>query len=171
MMIYMQVIDSPKKRSDFEILYHEYRHKMYSIAYSILQNEQDAEDAVHHAFVTIAENMKKISSPVCPKTASYIVTIVESKAIDIYRRKNRHPQVPIEQVQGLQVSAPEISDLARCMAQLPARQRQILLLKHHHGYTTREIAKMLSLTQANVAKIEQRGKAKLEQLCKEAGIL
>lgn len=37
----------------------QYRGLMYHVAYEILHNEQDAEDAVHHAFVKIAENIKK----------------------------------------------------------------------------------------------------------------
>ena len=56
------------------------------------------------------------------------------------------------------------------MAALPAHYRQVLL-KHHHGYTIKEIARMLSLTEANAYKIEQRARARLEELCKEAGIL
>lgn len=171
MLIYLQMIDSPEDRSKFEILYHHYKARMYNAAYSILHNVQDAEDAVHQAFVTIAENMQNISDPVCPKTASYIVTIIESRAIDLYRRKKRHTSIPLEDVRGLEISCPEIGELARCMAQLPARQRQILLLKYHHGYTANEIAGILSLSAANVAKIEQRAKEKLEQLCKEAEIL
>ena len=171
MLIYLQMIDSPEDQSNFELLYRQYKNRMYSTAYSILHNMQDAEDAVHQAFVTIAENMHKISEPVCPKTASYVVTIVESKAIDMYRRKKHHPSISLDEVPGLQISCRETGELARCMAQLPARQRQVLLLKYHHGYTAKEIAGMLSISAANAAKIEQRAKQKLEQLCKEAEIL
>ena len=68
---------------------HRNMYLFYAVAYRILNNASDAEDAVHDAFIKIAENMKKISDPVCPKTQSYVVTIVENKAIDLYRRKQR----------------------------------------------------------------------------------
>lgn len=172
MLVYLQMIDSPQEKSKFEILYRQYRQIMYAAAYAIVGNPQDAEDAVHHAFVKIAENISKISDPECPKSKGYVVTIVENTAINIYRKKKRHPAVPInEEVLGLESSYDGPNELARCMAALPARYRQILLLKYHHGYTTREIASMLDLTAANASKLEQRAKAKLEILCKEAGIL
>ncbi len=172
MLLYLQMIETPTERSKFEQVYIQYKRIMYAVAFSILRNEQDAEDAVHQAFVKIAENISKISEPECPKTRSYVVTIVENTAINIYRRKKRHPAVSLDEGgPWLTVEYTGSNELARCMAQLPGRYRQVLLLKHHHGYSTKEIAKMLGLTAANVAKIEQRAKEKLEILCKEAGIL
>ena len=172
MFVYLQTIEGPQQKSAFEQIYIQYRALMYSVAYSILGNSQDAEDAVQHAFMKIAENINKISEPVCPKTKAYVVTIVENTAINLYRKKKRHPSVSYdEEAAGITVEYSGGSDLARCMAQLPARYRQVLLLKYHHGYSTKEIAKMLGLTAANAAKIEQRAKAKLEILCKEAEIL
>ena len=90
MMIYLQMIDTPEDRSKFEQIYMEYRSMMFHIANRILTNEQDAEDAVHEVFLKIAENIEKIGQPKCPKTLGYIVTIVENKSIDLYRKRNRH---------------------------------------------------------------------------------
>ena len=84
MLIYMMMLETPEEKSKFEQLYLEYKGLMFHVAYEILHNEQDAEDAVHQAFVKIAENIKKIDDPICPKTHSYVVTIVENKAIDLY---------------------------------------------------------------------------------------
>ena len=81
LIIYLQMIETPEEKSKFERLYLEYRGLMYHVAYEILHNEQDAEDAVHQAFVKIAENIKKIDDPVCPKTHGYVVTIVENLSL------------------------------------------------------------------------------------------
>ena len=89
MIIYLEMINAPEERHKFEVLYRAYRRMMFYIANRILNNEQDAEDAVHSAFVSIAENIQKIDEPMCPKTRGYIVTIVEGRAIDLYRRKQR----------------------------------------------------------------------------------
>ena len=90
MFIYLQMIEAPEERSKFEKLYLRYRDTMYAVAYRILQNPQEAEDAVHHAFLKIIENISKIQEIDCPKTKGYVVTIVENRAIDIYRRKKAH---------------------------------------------------------------------------------
>lgn len=172
MLIYLQTVEAPEERSKFETIYWMYRDTMYAVAYDILKNEQDAEDAVHQAFLKIIENISKISDPKCLKLRSYIVTIVESKAIDIYRRKKRHPESPYnEETVGLTVDPASGSTLAGCILKLPPRQRQVIILKYHHGYDLREIAKMLGISYANARAIDQRAKKQLKLLCEEAGIL
>ena len=62
MLIYLQVIDAPEDRDQFITLYETYRGLMFYVANQILQNEQDAEDAVHDAFLSVAEHIKKFFS-------------------------------------------------------------------------------------------------------------
>lgn len=172
MLVYIQMIDAPEERDKFERLYLQYRDLMFYIANQILQNEQDAEDAVHAAFVAVAENIDKFSSPTCPKTKGYIVTITENKAIDLYRKKKRHPKVLLlEETAGLDVSYEGSHAIAHCFSRLMPRDRDILLLRYRYGYTAREIAKMLGISEANAGKRIQRAKEKLENLCKEEGLL
>ena len=45
------IIDDENDKDKFEELYLKYRQRMYAIAYSILRNLHDAEDAVGHAFL------------------------------------------------------------------------------------------------------------------------
>ena len=172
MLVYLQMIETPEDKTKFETLYLEYRGLMYYIANQILHNEQDAEDAVHSAFVTIAENMQKVDAPVCPKTKSYIVTIIESRAIDIYRRKQRRPEISFEEAAaGIQIAYEGSNELAGCIAKLPARYRHILALKHQHGFSNREVAKILNISEANAIKLDQRAKMRLRDLCIKEGIL
>ena len=168
----MQSGATQENKSKFEMLYDQYRSLMFYVADCILHNTQDAEDAVHNAFVYLAENLNKISDPVCPKTKSYIVTIVESKAIDIYRKKQRHPQLPWEEeLVGFSVEYTDSHTIAACLVKLPARYREVLLLKYTHGYTSREIGKLMGVSTVNADKLIQRAKVKLEILCKEEGLL
>lgn len=134
MLIYLQMLETPEEKSLFEQIYLEYCGLMFHVAYEILHNEQDAEDAVHQAFVKIAENIKKIDAPVCPKTHSYVVTIVEHQAIDQYRRLQKHPSVElIEEIQGTNAHYEGDNDLTKCILKLPARYREMILLHHHQG--------------------------------------
>lgn len=172
MLIYMQMIETEEERDDFQRLYQEYRNLMFYVANQILHNEHDAEDAVHDAFMKIAKNMKKISDPVCPKTRSYVVIIVESCAIDMLRKKNRHPTTEMnEEITGLPVTYEGENVVAECLLKLPGRYREVLLLKHDQGYSIREIAKIMGITEANAGKLEQRAKKKLRELCEKEGIL
>lgn len=172
MMIYLSMIDTPEERSKFERLYREYRGLMYHVALEILHNHHDAEDAVHQAFLKIAEKIEIVDGNICPRTQGYVVTIAESKAIDLYRYQQRHSVLSLEEDQsGIAITYDGTNALAGCMAKLPARQRQVLLLKHYHGLSSREVAERLGLTEANVIKIDQRAKKALETMCEEEGIL
>jgi len=171
MMIYLQIIESAEDKYKFEIIYESYKDELFAVANDILHNEHDAEDAVHHGFVKLAENISKIGEPKCPKTKGYIVTIVENRAIDIYRSKQAHPSAPYEEdTVGIQVEYAGSNGLVDCILKLPVRQRSVIILKYHHGYELKEIAKMLGITYANALKIEYRAKEKLKALCEEAGI-
>ena len=171
MLIYLQVIDTIEQQSAFEQVYKAYRNLMFYVANNILHNEQDAEDAVHNAFVAIAENIQKIDAPLCPKTKGYVVTIVESKAIDLYRRKQRRQGVAFcDEISGTETAVLESQGIARCFARLPCRYRHILLLKYRYGYNNRELAKLLEISEANAIKLTQRAKEKLDQFCREEGI-
>ncbi len=54
---YMSFIDDEDDREKFEMLYNEYRKRMVYIAYSVLGNNEDAEDAGHDTVIKIARNM------------------------------------------------------------------------------------------------------------------
>ena len=171
MLVYLQMIETAEDQTKFERIYTQYRDILYCVAYKILKNPQDAEDAVHHAFVKLAENIYKIDEPICPKTKGYIVTIVENKAIDMYRKKHAHPQVEyLDEIVGIQVEYSGTNVLAGCIMKLPARQRSVLILKYSHGYKIREIAGILGVSMSNAQKLDQRAKAQLKLLCEEAGI-
>lgn len=172
MLIYLVMIDSPEDQSKFEKVYLTYKGLMYHTAYKVLNKEEDAEDAVHNAFVKIAENISKIGEPVCPKTQVYVVTIVENKAIDLYRVNQRRSKVIyLDEISGISVDENKVHGLAACMAKLHPRYRQVILLEYYQGFSCREIAKQLNITEANAIKLDQRAKNRLFQLCREEGIL
>lgn len=172
MIIYLSMIDSPEDKSKFERLYIEYRDVMYHVAFNILKNEQDAEDAVHQAFLKIAEKIEKVDGTICSRTQGYVVTIVENKAIDMYRYKQKHPTFElIEDDIGINIEYDGPNTLTKCMAKLPPKQRNVLLLKHFHGLSSKEVAKKMGLSEANVNKINYRAKQRLRILCEEEGIL
>lgn len=171
MLIYLQVIDAPEDRDQFITLYETYRGLMFYVANQILQNEQDAEDAVHDAFLSVAEHIKKFSRLERHKTKAFLVTIVENKAIDLYRKKtHRKEEILWEETTGLAPAYEPEDGLTRCILKLPARYREFLRLKHELGYSTKEVAELMGISWP-ARKLEQRARDRLEELCREEGIL
>lgn len=170
MMIYLQMIGTEAHRSKFEQIYTQYSGLMYHVAYRLLQHPQDAEDAVHLAFVTIAEHIGKIGDP-GPRTKSYVAIISEHKALDMLRKRHRHGETELDETfTGTEIEYTGDDPLARCINRLPMQQRHVIWLKYHYGYDLREIAKILKLSHAAAIKTDQRAKAKLRELLKEEDI-
>lgn len=168
MLIYLSMIESQDDRHRFERIYERYRNLMYHVAYKILRNPQDAEDAVHQAFVSIIQNIQKFVQIDCPETRSFIVLMTERKAIDLIRIRHSEKILPLnEDLVGLEIPAPGDHGLADALAKLPARYREVLLLRFDNGYSTRELAKMLGLTESGVRKLIGRAKDALRYTLEE----
>lgn len=172
-MIYLMMIDSVEEQSKFEKLYNTYKGLMYYIAFGILNNSEDAEDVVHNAFMKIAENISKIDEVISPKTQMYVVTIAENKAIDLYRNnyRRRRQMEYFECISERFVSQMQEGSLGECIAKLPIKYREVILLKYYMGFSCKEIAKQLDISVANAIKLDQRAKKKLHLICEEEGII
>ena len=163
MLIYLAMIDSPDDQVKFERVYNKYRYLMLHIAYQILQNRHDAEDAVHQAFISIIENIEKISDVDCPKTRSFVVIITERKAIDMLRHNSRRSTVELnEDIAGIEIPFDLENPIADAIAKLPAHYREVLLLRFDNGFSTKEIASFLSITDSGVRKLIARAKKALQ---------
>lgn len=170
-MFYLSAIESPEDKVKFEELYHRYRGFMLKIATQFLHREQDAEDAVHNAFLSMAKNMRIIPGLDSPKMRGFIYTVIENKAIDLLRDRGRRESEALPDDQPVYTMPDDEHHLAWCIAQLPPRYREFILLKYSHGYTTREIAGLFGISFTAASKLDQRAKARLKELCEKEGLL
>lgn len=171
MLIYLSMIDTIEERDLFERVFLKYRYLMLYVANKILQNHHDAEDAVHEAFIAVIKNLEKFSDVESPKTSSLIVLIVERKAIDILRKKQRENLLEInEDILSIEMPVSEDHGLADAIARLPAHYREVLLMRYDNGLTTREIAKLLDITESGVRKMLGRAKRELRSELQKDGV-
>lgn len=170
MLIYLQVIETPEDEDKFTAIYEAYHDLLFYIAFERMNHIEDAEDAVHHVFMKIAENIKNIES-VSPKTKMYVVTMIDNRVTDVFRVRGRHPVDPYnDELKYSFVVEMEGEDLlTQCIMELPEQQRMVVWLKYKQGYNLKEISKMLSISLPWAQKIDQRAKKRLEELYKERG--
>lgn len=166
MMMFLQLIESEDDKVKFEEIYTRYQRLMYFVAYKVVGNESDAEDAVQQAFVSIIENLDKVGVIDSPQTKSYVAIIAEHKAIDIVRAKKRFVELN-EDIAGFEISMPGDCGLADAMAKLPGRYREVLLLRYDNGYDTQEIAQILDMKRGSVQKLIWRAKEMLAKTMNE----
>ena len=164
LFLYLQMIAGDEDRRKFERLYEKYRNLMMHVALKILENREDAEDAVHQAFVSVIQNLGKIDESQEQRTRSFVVTITENKSVDIIRKRSKIASIEeVAEPQGLAFPLPGDNGLADAMAKLPARYREVLLLRYDNVYSTREIAKMTGMNYEAVKRLITRAKAALDK--------
>lgn len=162
MLIYLQMIEDEADRSKFERIYRKYRGLMLHVARRILSDPADCEDAVHQAFVSIIENLEKISAVDCPQTRSFVVIITERKAIDIVRARKRIVQLDSD-ARGVAARPTGENALTDALLRMNAQDRELLLLRYDNGYSTKELAKLLGVERSTVQKRIWRAKQALQR--------
>ena len=165
LITYLAMIDSPDDQLKFEKVYTKYRYLMLHVAYKILQNHHDAEDAVHQAFISIIENLDNIFEVDSPKTRSYIVIITERKAIDLLRKIQKRQTFEFnEDISGVEIPFEMDNPIATAIVKLPSQYREVLLMRYHNGFSAKEIASILSMSDSGVRKLIVRAKNALQEL-------
>lgn len=168
MLIYLAMIDSPQDKDKFQKLYDLYEGLLYHIAWNILHNRQDVEDAVQQTFLKILTHLEKIVQVDCPQTRSYVSIVCRYACLDLVNKRGRAREVPLDDLDELALQDHIREDfLLDAFGKLGFPYREILLLRFRHGYTPREIAKLLDMNPETVKKYIQRGKAKLQEYLDE----
>jgi len=144
MFFYLQMIETDADRDKFAALYDRHRKKMFFMAYEILENQDDAEDAVHQAFLAVIENLDKVGDVDSSETFAYLMIIVERKAIDIHRaRRFLSFEEFDESFYTVEYPFPGDLGLEILLSGLSPLRRDLLLLRYGCGYSIREIAELL----------------------------
>ena len=156
----------------FEQIYLKYRGLMYRVADSILHNRQDAEDAVHNAFLKIIKKFSRFQNTPAQDLASQIVVIARNEAISLLRK--RKGDAPLEEQDGLAAPSEAVSDyhaLVDSFTRLPRTYRAVMEMKLLLGYSDGEIAAKLGLSKTAVSTRVSRGRQMLRDIVEQEGFL
>lgn len=175
MLIYLTILESDEEKKSFEQTYKDNYLYMYHVAFKILKHQMDAENAVHEAFLSIAENYKKYSKLSCREMTGLCVTIVKHKSIDILRKAKHLSDEEVENLvlyneineyepEAAVVQKEQKDKIVWMMRQLPETLRIVLDLKYFYNYSNREIAKMLKISNKTVEMRLYRAKIKMREL-------
>lgn len=146
--------------------------RMLAVARRLLQNEDEARDAVQEAFISAFRSIGRFEGG-C-RISTWLHRIVVNSALMKLRSRRRRPEEPIEDLlpkfreDGHQVEHPsidwrdpadvlverrEIRELVRgSIERLPETYRNVLILRDIEELTTEEAAELLGIT-ANAVKI------------------
>lgn len=163
-----------KETEKLKQLYEIYEQPMFRIAYAVLHSNELAEDAVSDAFIRIIDRLDRIGDAKSDKTKNYIVKVVKSTSINIYR-KNRQfyvREVPIDEetmqipdkspgVEKIIIEAENSRELNNMLEKISETDRNIVLLRCREELSWREVAQVLSLTETTARKRFERIRKRL----------
>lgn len=169
LMLYLQMLETPEEKVRFEEIYLKYRVTMFRAADSILHNGQDAEDAVHNAFLRILRKFSKFQKTPVKDLAPLVAVIARNEAISLLRKKKN--DVSLEEWDSFAETAESVSDyhsLVETFARLPQTYRAALEMKLL-GYSDGEIASKLGLSKTAVSTRISRGRQLLRSIVEREG--
>ena len=172
LVYYLQMLDTPEEKIRFEQIYLKYRGLMYHVADGILHDRQDAEDAVHNAFLRIIKKFSKFQNIPAKDLAPQIVVIARNEAISLLRK--RKDADPLEDWEGFAETAEEVSDyhaLVDTFTRLPQTYRAAMEMKLLLGYSDGEIAAKLGISPKAVSVRISRGRQLLRSIVEREGFL
>ena len=168
LVLYVSMIDNPDAQKKFEQLYITYRQMMYYTANKVLNDEYEAEDTVHQAFLRVMKHLDDIDEDDERKTKSYLAIITQNIAIDMYRRRKRDRLKSVSyEAQEMYIEDPAGQDfetdieeaeqeteegykLAEAIQKLSPKYADVVRLTYAHGYSSDKVGELLNISSDTV---------------------
>ncbi len=144
-----------------------YSNMLYKICIVMLCNEQDAQDAVQDTFCRYLEKRPEFKGTEHEK--AWLIRVATNICRDMLRFQARHPKIAIDDLSH-RLAAPEQTETFIELLELPPKLKIVIYLHYVDGYSVKEIAGILKISESAVKKRLQRGRMSLRTAWKEAKI-
>jgi len=168
----------------YETLVRTYGGRMLAVARRFVRDDDEARDCVQEAFLRVFRSIERFESR--SALGTWLHRIVVNTALSRLRSRERTPEESLSHLlprfdadgmrlepepepaehtpEALLESAEAVSLVHRCIDELPAAYRQVILLRDVEGYDTEETATLLGLTPGAVKVRLHRARAALKTL-------
>ena len=138
----------------------QYAGTLYRIAFSVLRNPTDAEDAVQEAFLRVLRHRDTLGE--IRDHRVWLIRIVWNIVLDRKRRAKTRPETDdvseltrVLPATGLSAeqraaAAQHHAHVLKCVDKLPAREREVMILSAFEELSSVEIAAVLGVTESSV---------------------
>ncbi len=164
---WMEIANSPVdelaraevQEAALEALVQQYASALYRVAYSVLRNAADAEDAVQEAFLRVLRHRDTLDE--IRDQRVWLIRIVWNIVLDRKRRAKTRPETDdVEELarvlpstglsaEQVAVAAQHHARVLACVDKLPAKERQVLILSAFEELSSVEIAAVLGITESS----------------------
>jgi RNA polymerase sigma-70 factor (ECF subfamily) len=138
----------------------QYAGTLYRVAFSVLRNASDAEDAVQEAFLRVLRHRETLEE--VRDRRVWLIRIVWNIVLDRKRRAKSRPEtddvaelarvLPSDGLTAEEIvsAAQHHAHVLACVDRLPAKERQVLMFSAFEELTSVEIASVLGISESSV---------------------
>ena len=148
-----------KKEPEANRILQTYGDMLYRTAWLLLGNPHDVQDALQETLLRYMEKAPAFASDDHEK--AWLLRVTANCCKDFLRFRKRHSHLDIEQLKE-QLPAPKEQHLMQEIYALPAKWKTVLILHYFEGYSVRETAEILGLSENAAKKRLQRAREALK---------
>lgn len=172
MTVFLALLSGEDERRKFVHLYTQYNEKIFSIAYKILNNHYNAEDASQKTWVKVIEHLDDILSLPPGEIEPYIVVIAKNVSLNMMKKdKKMFLTEEFEDIKSTEnaESYSGFDYLIEMIRQMPPLYRGILEMKFVLEWQDKEIAHFFHIKPSTAAMRISRGRKILMDRLKQEG--
>ncbi len=155
-------------------LYARYSSRLYAICLRYIEDREEARDLMHDCMIKAMDNFKTFRYVSEGSLYAWLSRITVNMAINRLKESSRFRQIPFEQVSGDELenalepdaeSVRKIPDgvLDKLIAELPPVRRTVFNMYCIDGYSHRDIARALGITERTSTSVLAKARASLKK--------
>ena len=133
---------------------------MYHVAKTLLYNDADCADAIQETIVKAFTKLHTLKSDAYAKT--WLTRILINECYAIMRREKKIVSLEDYNMEEPATEQEDYSDLYEAVSRLPEDARLSVTLYYVEGYSVKEIAKLLDVTESTIKNRLARARAELK---------
>lgn len=143
-----------------------YSKTLYRICFTILTNNEDAEDAVQDTFIKYMTKAPSFENEEHEK--AWLIKVATNISLNINRFRVKHTTLNIDEIREIGLDETDCEVMSVVLT-LPAKYKVVMDLHYIEGYTSGEIANIIGVSSDSVRKRLQHGRIKLKNELEKMG--
>ena len=152
--------------ADWENTILKYSDLLYRICFLILKNEQDVGDVIQETFLQYMKKHPDFESE--EKKKAWLIKVSQNKYKDFLRFHKRHSYIPLDEVEDILMGTSDVeaSDKVQLeeIWELDYKLKSVVILYYIEGYSIKETAQMLAISESACKKRLERARNKLKEM-------
>lgn len=144
-----------------------YTDTVYRAALSYCKNKTDAEDAVQNAFVKLLRTDTQFSDE--EHVRKWLIRVTVNECKNVWKSFWHRNIISFDELEKEpEYTEPDKQEILSEIMKLPAKYSIVIHLYYYEGYSVKEIAQILSISESNVQIRLMRARNKLKEMLEEA---